>query len=272
MTVALGLVCSDGVLVASDSMGSSDQTADLSQKVRTFGRCPALWTAAGSVYVMEEVEAALKVFDASGTTEAPMRMFTGPYPAEIRKKLVPAVNKVMRASYANALNVQPADPGGPMAIAFPTDFLMLGYAAGTPWFLEFARDGQVNDHTTRGFYAVGSGGHFATVARALMRHYLTRPIALELGKLVAYRAIDTTIQVSAQGIGPPVQIAVCDDSGARILNDDEIETVRLGVQGWTVQETESLSMSLMDATAAATGDLPQLEPDATEMPEVESAP
>jgi len=258
VTVALGLVCSDGVLVASDSMGSSEQTAEHSQKVRTFGRCPALWTASGSVYVMEEVEAELKVLDASGTPEAPLRIFGDPQPAAIRKKLAPMVNKVMRAAYATALNVQPADPGGAVLIAFPTDFLMLGYAAGTPWFLEIARDGQVNDHTDGGFYAVGSGGHFATVARGLMRHYLTRPLPLELGKLVAYRAIDTTIQVSSQGIGPPVQIAVCDNSGARVLNDDEIEAVRLGVQGWTVQETESLSMSLLEAKAEASGDLPEM--------------
>jgi|GEM_PF-2671426 len=240
-------------------MGSSEQTADHSQKVRTFGRCPALWTAAGSVYVMEEVEAELRVVDASGTPEVPLRIFTDPQPAAIRKKLVPTVNRAMRAAYSNALNVQPAPPGGAMALTFPTDFLMLGYAGGTPWFLEFAKDGQVNDHTARGFYAVGSGGHFATVARALMRHYLTRPLPLELGKLVAYRAIDTTIQVSSQGIGPPVQIAVCDNAGARILSGDEIETVRLGVQGWTVQETESLSLSLLEAEAAASGDLPQLE-------------
>jgi len=259
MTVALGLVCSDGVLVASDSMGTSDPVANVARKVRVFGRTPAVWTAAGSVFVIEEVEAELQRIDQSGTAEAPLKCFTEPDLTGIRGKLSPTMSKTMREAYGRALHVGPPEPGGMVRIPFASDFLMLGYANGTPWFLEFAQDGQVNWHTDHGFSAVGSGGHFATVARALMKHYTDQSLPLELGKLVAYRAIDTTIEVSSAWVGGPVQVAVCDKDGARILASDEIEALREQVDRWKQLEVDTLRMSPEDAQAQAAGDLPTME-------------
>ena len=63
MTVAIGLVCNDGVLVASDSMASEAQTAHDVTKVFKLDCCPVVWTAAGSVYVIEEVKTALAGID-----------------------------------------------------------------------------------------------------------------------------------------------------------------------------------------------------------------
>ncbi len=54
MTVALGLICSDGVLVASDSMASNGPVASTAVKVHRFEQQPTVWTASGSVYVIEE--------------------------------------------------------------------------------------------------------------------------------------------------------------------------------------------------------------------------
>lgn len=102
-------------------------------------------------------------------------------------------------------------------------------------------DGQVNWHTSFGFYAVGSGGPFATVARGLMAHYLSTPLSVEQGLKVAYRAIDTTCEVSPGGVGPPVQLAVVDDSGARILDEVAVNSVGDLVTRWKTLEIETLT-------------------------------
>ncbi len=257
MTVALGLVCSDGVLVAADSMGSDGPIASVSQKVRTFGKIPGVWTASGSVYVMEEVTLALTELEGD-PTKPPLSLYTTPLPDAIRTKLKSVVNPTMRKAYESALNVQPGDKGGALAIAFPTDFLFLGYANGTPWFLEHSHDGQVNDHSKRGFKSVGSGGPFAAVAQALMSHYLISEPTLAQGLMVAYRAIETTIEVSAAHVGPPIQIAVCGDSGARILTDDELDALKVQVARWKELERESLTLDAAEAAEEAVGDLPSV--------------
>jgi len=258
MTVALGLVCSDGVLVASDSMGSNQSVAEHSVKVRRCSSTPMVWTASGSVYVIEEVEAALAALDASGSQGEPLRIFTEPNEPAIRTKLKAILHKTMKTAYDSALHVAPPAPGGMMQIPFASDFLLLGYSNDQPWFLEFAQDGQVNSHTVGAFYAVGSGGHFATVARALMRHYIDTDLTLELGRMLAYRAIETTIDVSSGFVGMPVQIAECSSDGPRVLTTDEIEAIGVEVQRWKTVERESLRIGQPDVDAAPAGDLPAM--------------
>lgn len=239
MTVALGLVCLDGVLVASDSMATGQGFASTSIKVRTFDRIPAVWTAAGSVFVMEEVTTVLNSEDAAGSAAGPLAVYTTPDLPLIRKRLHDNINPVMRKAYGKSLNVAPPQ-NGLQAIAHPAEFLFLGYSNSTPWFLELASDGQANWHTEPGFYAVGSGGPFATVAHALMEHYTLSSLTLEHGKQLAYRAIDTTIRSSAFGVGGPVQMAICDADGARVLSSDEISDLQGAVEVWKTLERETL--------------------------------
>jgi 20S proteasome alpha/beta subunit len=256
VTVAIGLVCSDGVLVASDSMSSDGHVAGFGRKVHTFGRTPAIWTMSGSVYVAEEVTYELERLDASGTPDAPPVVFTKPDLPSLRSKLTTSVKKGVRTAYDGALGV----PQGQIPNTFMTNFLVLGYSNGTPWFLEYAYDGQINWHTDLpGFYSTGSGGEFAAVARGLMGHYLTDPQPLDLGKMIAYRTIATTIEVSSQSVGFPVQIAVCDDEGARILTDEELDEVATGVERWKQLERDTLRQSPEEAQGEARGDLPTMD-------------
>jgi 20S proteasome alpha/beta subunit len=258
VTVAIGLVCSDGVLVASDSMGSDIQTASKVTKVFKLDCCPIVWTAAGSVYVIEEVKQALKGIDLANTqTGGPPTVFAKPDPAGLRNKLKGTILKTMGTCYSGALASTPLPPGA-IAPGFIADFLVCGYANATPWLLEFARDGQVNWHTDAGFYALGSGGPFATVAHGLMAHYLATPLSIGQRMKVAYRAIETTCEVSHSGVGPPVQIAVVDDAGARILGKEEVDAVGEQVARWKTLEVETLNMTSEDAQATAEGDLPSM--------------
>jgi ATP-dependent protease HslVU (ClpYQ) peptidase subunit len=88
----------------------------------------------------------------------------------------------------------------------------------TPYFFEVAHDGQRNWHTAAKFYAIGSGGDFASVANALMEHYLEgEELTVNLGMRLAFRTIKATCRVSSQYVREPVQLAVVDKNGARTL-------------------------------------------------------
>lgn len=249
MTVAVGLVCRDGVIVASDSMGSAGSIAVHSRKVHTLSCLPVAWTAAGSVYVIEEVEAALRTSldevaakaQAGGKTNPVLRAFTDPDLDLLRRKIRETITKTQSECYGSALPFGPQTAGPTGGHPFLSDFLVVGYANDTPYFLEVDSMGQVNWHTDRRFAAVGSGFQFATVTSALMAHYLEgERIALNLGLRVAFRAIETTCQVSNSMVGLPVQLAVVDEKGARVLDPDEVEEVRTGVAAWKELERNTL--------------------------------
>lgn len=261
MTVAIGLVCSDGVLVAADSMASDPPTAHKVQKVFKLDCCPVVWTASGSIYVIEEVQQALAGIDrANEKTGEPPAIFAKPDLPNLRAKLKNTITPKMRECYGSALSTTPFPPGS-TAPSFATTFLACGFANETPWLLEVAVDGQINWHTDFGFYAIGSGGPFATVARGLMAHYLDTPLTLEQGKLVAYRAIETTCEVSPGGVGLPVRMAVVDKEGAKVLSDAEIEQIGYAVTRWKTLEVDTLLMTSDAAKATAKGDLPSIEAD-----------
>jgi hypothetical protein len=140
-----------------------------------------------------------------------------------------------------------------------TDILLLGYANGTSYFLEVSEDGQMNWHTTHNFHAIGSGGEFASVAHALMQHYLSEgPLSLSIGMQLAYRTIETACEVSASGVGLPVQIAVVDDRGPRLLGSEEIDELKTLVDGWKQLERETLLRETQRPASGEIGDIPDL--------------
>lgn len=260
MTVAIGLVCKNGVLVASDSMGSDAQIASESIKVHGFSHNPVIWTGSGSTYVMEEVEAVLRAkVDTADANGSPLQLFAGADEPKIRERLKQFIPTTLRSCYKSGLGETGTLSPGQMFFPFPTDFILLGWGAGNPWFLEFSHDGQINSHTGRGFYAVGSGGPFASVCHGLIKHYLSTEVTLDQGMRIAYRAIATTCEVSSGGVAPPVQIAVVDEAGQRVLNRPTIDEVGLLVERWKALEADTLRMTHESAGTDAAMDLPSME-------------
>lgn len=262
MTVAIGLLCKDGVLIASDSMASgSGGIASFVTKVKTLERHPVIWTASGSEYVIDEVAIDLANMDAGkGADGALLGIFTDPNVASVRSKIKSTVTGGLKRAYAGGVFQTPV-PAGNVSNEFVTDVMVLGYAAGVPWFFEVDRTGQLNSHASRRFAAVGSGGAAASTALALMSHHVGEDLTLDDPKLLAYRTIDTTIRVSNAFVGLPVQIAVCDEGGARVLEQAELDEIGAGVQRWTTLETELLT-DLRSGETAALGDIPEFD-DAT---------
>ena len=77
--------------------------------------------------------------------------------------------------------------------------------------------------------------------------------------MVAYRTIETVCNVATGGVGLPVQIAIADSDGARILTGDEIEQIGTGVDRWKRLELETLRMGDAEAGAGAQRDLPIMD-------------
>jgi hypothetical protein len=233
-------------------MASDPQTAHKVNKVFRLQNCPVVWTASGSIYVIEEVEATLASID------QPVAAFTQPNLSALRDRLKVNIHKTMQKCYTSALSSSPFPPGS-TSPNFQTSFLVAGYASQKPWLLEFAYDGQVNWHTDFGFYAIGSGGPFARVAHGLMAHYLSSQLTLTQGLKVAYRAIETTCEVSPGGVGMPVRIAVVDKSGPRVFEESKISEIGDLVARWKTLEAETLNMGPEEAKLGAEGDLPVMD-------------
>jgi len=259
MTVAIGLVCSDGVIVASDSMASSGSTAREVCKVFAMPGLHMVWTASGAVYVIEEFEQALTIKAKAGGKPLEA-IFREPDVPSVRSRLGELCKTTLDMCYKSAL------PFGINAIRaqhdarhpFSSDFLLGGFSRDTPWLLEYASDGQMNWHTTFGFAAVGSGGEFATVTQALMKHYVEdRRLTVDDGLLVAYRAIETTCQVSAAHVATPVWLAVSTASSTRVLDPNEVSGLRSDVQGW--KQIEADSLTTLRAQAVPAGELPSID-------------
>lgn len=267
MTVAIGLVCSDGVVVAADSMSSNEfQIAHQSQKVRAVSELQLVWTASGSVYVIEEVERAFQDLAAVAETTAVVKeTFRTPKLDSIRQNVSQYAHKSMKKAYDTAMpGVSPLQlrTGGPRH-PWHSAFLVLGYADNTPYFLELSGDGQLNWHTVGKFAAVGSGGPFAEVANGLMAHYVEgRDLPVKLGLWVAYRTIETTCRVSSSSVGLPVQLAIADAEGARVLSSDEVDEVEAGVQGWLTIESSSLTHPDQNAAVGGADEQTAQEPPA----------
>lgn len=250
MTVAVGMVCSDGVVIATDSQATSGEIAQPVVKARTIRGAPTVWCGAGMQYVIEEVEAALASEIESHLggvgNNRRKRMFREPNLDAIRSCLADVVRPAMKSCYQAVLPVV-SPPGAPVPRRHPfdTDFLFAGVVDDAKFLLEISGDGQLNWHTDRGFHALGTGGDFATVVMETMKPHLEEgPPELRLGQIVAYRAIDTTCTVSAE-LGGPVQMAMADNSGSRILDAQEIQAIKESVQRWKAEE-RNLLRSLPD--------------------------
>jgi hypothetical protein len=106
------------------------------------------------------------------------------------------------------------------------------------------------------FHAIGSGHDFVHVAHVALSHYVTEPLPLHQGLLVAYRIVSLVCEASSWGVGLPVQLAVADDNGARVLSTEEVEQISTGVQRWLISDASSFGRSDVDTPPA--GDPPAL--------------
>jgi hypothetical protein len=234
------MVCRDGVLVASDSMGSSGTIAVRLPKARALTNEAVVWVSAGSTYVGQCVERAIAAHDGDDPEPAT--------PTSLATALRPVIT--------DAYGVSNPPPGGERLDGAESETLLLGWRDGEPSFVHLRADTAPVDKTQEMFHAIGSGHDFAHVSYIALSHHVTEPLPLHQGLLLAYRIISIVCEASSWGVGLPVQLAVADCDGARVLGTDEVEEISTGVQRWLVSDATSFNRS--DVSSPPVRDLPTL--------------
>jgi 20S proteasome alpha/beta subunit len=226
VTVIIGLTCTDGVLLASDSMGSSGKIATAVQKARIMNGHPIVWGMSGSSFMIQQTERAVgKVERNSRAKPTAAKVADIVRETVIEAQQVPIVplggNPREREQHiSEALILDWTTRHGASIIHVPADLAPI-------------------DCRDRPFIAIGSGHDFAAAVYETLAHHLARPLSLEQASLFAYRSISAVCRVSSWGVGLPVQMAVADENGARLLSSQDLEKLDFGVQRWLESDTES---------------------------------
>lgn len=247
MTVALGIVCTDGVLVASDSMGSSGPVATHVDKVRALEHNGVIWVFSGPQYVGQQVETAIAQSD--DDRQSPCS------PASLSASLCDVIKE--------AYDVPVVPPGGNHEDLknYRSEALLLGWQGGQPAFFHVPSDLAPVECREGHFLAIGSGHEYASVVAAALAHHTGKPLTLDKAMLVAFRIVTTVCKVSSWGVGLPVQMAIADESGARVLLRDELERIETGYQRWLTSERTDFAGG--EDAGSGQSDLPSIQPAAS---------
>jgi 20S proteasome alpha/beta subunit len=226
VTIAVALLASDGVVLASDSMGSDVTIASTQQKVRVCAPLPLAWAFAGSVYLGQAVRRAMD--DLAAAPPSGWAAMTG---FEILDELLGRVRPAVKDAVA-ALR-EGGDPTG-------LELLFVGTAADGPFVAVVHQDLSAVLEDEQNLVPIGAARTFAAALRQALAHYLVRRPAVRHALPLACRAVDAVCQVSAYGVAPPVQVAVVDADGARLLSVDEVGALDEQVQAWLAAESATL--------------------------------
>lgn len=247
MTVVLGLRCKEGLVLASDSQGTGQVSGGIpvkvhAEKVRKLDD-HIVWAGTGAQGCDQRVELAL-------SENLPALARTNPK-ATIAARIHQLANQVQansrQAFVQFAGDAQPESWGG----------IFCGWADDGPWIMEIDLNGGWQFHDL--VAATGSGHAFAHLAIGSVHHYDVAGQELEAAKAIAYRAIEMTYNVSAFGVGPPVQMAVVQEDHATVLDPDKRQEISELVNLWKAKEKDTLG-----EVAPASAEAEQAERDAPE--------
>jgi 20S proteasome alpha/beta subunit len=230
MTVALSIMCADGVVIAADSQ-ITDSERGMSfpgQKLHALGE-HAAWAGSGARGVLLDVEKALDA--------AAEKIFASD---QVSHALQQVVLPILRHHYENFIEEVPgeASEGTPSAY-----LLAAGYSNDEPFIVEINPNGMVSRYEDIGFHAIGSGAPMAQQAGALLAHFRMVDRPVDYGVLAAVRVIKA-LTVTSPSVGLEIDVARITPDGSYHLNDDEVKAVREDVERW-VEEERKLIDSLL---------------------------
>ncbi len=260
MTLVIGLVCRDGVIMASDSQATEATGEVRRSDIKVFPLTDrALWGASGMGQVIRDIGTAMA--QARPTLEA-----AGP---NLGQMLSIVIKPQLTRHYSNYVQVPMTMPNPPQTIV-----LACGFSPETGgWIVEVDQNCQYSYYADVGFHAIGSAAGFAQLANALMAHFHPKDKPLSHGKLIAYRAVDVAIKTAASGVDPPIQMSIVDATGVHDLSADELKDLESSVGGWVQLESETLNQYLREPAPEAQPAAPVPATSAPAMPEeMEAAP
>jgi ATP-dependent protease HslVU (ClpYQ) peptidase subunit len=226
MTIIVGLPCTDGVLLGTDSMASAGRIASEVEKARTLKHHPIIWGMSGSAFMIQQTQTAID--------KAEKRQQARPTPLKIAEKL--------RDTIKEAWQVPVVPPGSQESDreAHSCEAVVLGWSETSgPSMIHLPADLAPIQCTDRPFIVIGSGHELAAAACEALSHHLDPRPTLDQASLFAYRVISIVCRVSSWGVALPVQIAVANENGARLLRGDELEEIETGVQRWIATDASN---------------------------------
>lgn len=228
MTLILAIRASDGIVLASDSQAtfrvSGAPVRMPEEKIFQLG--PLAWGASGQVGLAQRVKQAL---DGLGPKALQNRTL-----ADWRNRLRNTVVPVLKEASSNFTGIPRDDPPA-------LDILFCGWIGGGPFILEINKSGQDEQHEHREMCAIGSGDAVAYHACHSLAHYAISTRSLEECKWLAYRVVDSAIEIQAFALGQPIQMWQITAEGARRLQDEELKNIRDAVGSWKEYEKEALA-------------------------------
>ena len=231
MTLIIALACKEGLVFAADSQATEvapgSPTRFPVNKIKTLGSS-ILWAGSGDQGLFQRIEEAF----------ANQRTSWQQSISDLRNILREVTVAVVKRSLENTAPIpgtQDWHQGG---------LIFCGYTQQSHWILEVLTSGRDTRYEERGFHAIGSGTVYAQVAQAMLAHYDIRSLTLEEATKIAYRVMDSAIQVAAALIGPPIRIATITQGQIQVLSDDQLQAVGDSVELWKRLEVETLQQPL----------------------------
>lgn len=236
MTIAVAFTCTDGAVVASDSMGASGRHATRVQKIHRLNTSSILWVTSGTEYLTQTIRETIQKVDKPKTSS----------PRELAGEIDQGIREALQ------LPLSPSRAEDQHTV----ESLVVGWQNSKPSVLHIPSDLAVVECRDKGFVAIGSAHDYAHVAAATLGHHMDAPLTVERAQLLAYRIVEVVCGTSSWGVGPPVQMGIVSDSGAHVLDEEELEGVGLSVERWAALEAGQFAT---DTTRdASDGSMPRL--------------
>lgn len=249
MTVVVAVRCPDGVVLATDSQGTSQLPGNIpvklpAKKIERLGKHVA-YGGTGGQGAGQRVHAALEAQASKmSATKSAAEI------ANVIRQTVNPLQKQIRQEWVELPNTQPESWGA----------IFCGWSKDGPWIFEIDPGGPSQFHDP--FAATGSGHPLAHTALISVAHFKVGQQSLEGAKAIAYRAIENTCSSAAYGVGMPVQMAIMTKDGIEEINHGDAKHTELSdlIDLWKAQEVETLG-ALAPDTGQEVEEVPVEEPE-----------
>lgn len=179
MTIVIAMACSDGVLVASDSMGSSGRYATRVQKLQTRDDLDVVWANSGTEFLGQVLDNAVHAIDVD-TTSTPMA-------------IAKSVDPSLRTAVTMPL------PHKEEGDQHQLESLIVGWVDGGATIVHIPADLATVECRHKEFVAIGSAHEYAHVVKATLDHYFAGPLTTQRASLLAFRIISVVCAASSWG-------------------------------------------------------------------------
>lgn len=232
MTLIIAIGCNNGIVMGSDS-ASSDPITGTKQpvkKIQQMGNNPIMFGGAGDVGLIQKIVEELNDLKLSRSPKFKLS----------RRLIQEACLPDMRDARDNHISHSATGYDVP-----PTAILLFGCIHNkSPYILEIEADGRdtVYDQNLGSFQAIGSG---KALAQAIMRPHLHTERDLSLGKILAYRILEDSIELSATGLAKPIHLYTMTLQGIFTqLENPELRRLENQCEFWRGIEREALERAI----------------------------